>query len=76
MDPAALGTLMIGLDSVRLDQELDESEPTAARRRRLADRRERHPVVRHAVAVGLHRIADMLEPAHRAGAGQTIAVGG
>jgi hypothetical protein len=71
MDPAALGTMMIGLDSVRLERELTESEPTVDR-----PRRRRRRVVRYAIAVGLHRIADNLEPATASGPRRSVAVGG
>ena len=56
MDPAAIGTAMIGLESIRHEDELyARAVPQPGRRLRLAS-------VRRVVALGLHRVALSLDP--------------
>ena len=63
MDPGALGTLMIGLESVRLDNEADDGRRRTTRR--AATRQRRTAFV---VAGWLRLAADRLDrPAGRAG---------
>ena len=57
MDPAALGTLIIGLDDVRAEQ---SDEPRRQRRGRLRQATHRHPI-RLAIATALRTLADRLE---------------
>ena len=56
MDPAALGTLHIGLESVRLEQDLSRSP----RRKRTASARSSRPVAQ-LVATWLRAIADRFD---------------
>jgi hypothetical protein len=56
MDPAALGTLHIGLESVRLEQDLTRSP----RRKRTASARSSRPVAQ-LVAAWLRAIADRFD---------------
>ena len=56
MDPAALGTLIIGLDHVRAEQS-DESGRRSAATRQATKRR----ALRAALAGGLHNVANRLE---------------
>jgi hypothetical protein len=56
MDPAALGTLIIGLESVRLDEETTRSH----RRKRAASARSSRPVAQ-LVAAWLRAIADRFD---------------
>ena len=57
MDPAALGTLIIGLDHVRAEQ---SDEPRRQRRGRSRQATHRHPI-RLAIATALRTLADRLE---------------
>lgn len=56
MDPAALGTLIIGLESVRLDSE----QPASVNRAKARSRRE-NPTFAAAVAGRLRSLADRLD---------------
>jgi hypothetical protein len=63
MDPGALGTLMIGLDSVRLDREASDGRRRTTRRAAIRQRR-----TAFVVAGWLRLAADRLDrPARRAG---------
>ena len=56
MDPAAIGTAMIGIESIRSEFELyEQAVPQRARRLRLA-------AVRRTLAASLQRIALSLDP--------------
>jgi hypothetical protein len=57
MDPAALGTLIIGLDHVRAEQ---SDEPRRQRQGRSRQATRRHPF-RVAIATALRALADRLE---------------
>jgi hypothetical protein len=57
MDPAALGTTIIGLDGIRSEQAV--SEPSVARRRQ---RRQRSAIARRYLAEGLRRLAALIAP--------------
>lgn len=57
MDPAALGTLIIGLDHVRAEQ---SDKPRRAGRGRSLQATQRHPF-RIAIATALRALADRLE---------------
>lgn len=64
MDPGALGTLIIGLESVRLDGEADDRRRTA---RRVASRHHRRAAF-IVVAGWLRQVADRIDrPAGQAG---------
>jgi hypothetical protein len=56
MDPAAIGTALIGLDAVRA-----RSDETPRRTSHRRVRRSRRPALRSALAAGLRTLADSLE---------------
>ena len=64
MDPAALGTALIGLEAIRRRE--DDDPPRPGRRR--PDRRPRLAAFRVALAGTLRTLADALEPRPRNGA--------
>lgn len=57
IDPAALGTLLIGLDHVRAEHEVSDTRPAAQ-----AARPHRLRAVARPLAASLRRLADALEP--------------
>jgi hypothetical protein len=61
MDPAALGTVMIGLDRIRREEEAELGDSSAERPRRASGGR--WLAVRRRVAAGLHGAARRIEPA-------------
>lgn len=64
MDPAALGTALIGLEAIR--RQSDDVPPRPGRRR--PERRPRLAVFRAALASTLRTLADVLEPRPAKGA--------
>jgi hypothetical protein len=60
MDPAALGTLTLGLDAVRRE-ELEDDQPIRTGRRRA--RRARRQRLARSLAGALRAMANVLEPA-------------
>ena len=56
-DPAAIGTLIIGLDAIRRDEQEDARGVA-----RQARRRQRRRPFRHGIAAFLRRTAEVFEP--------------